>query len=71
MNEINQMTLAEAFSIQLNQLRRWKGKLKISIYAKVAQEALVRNFGVIADGGDPYKVWRGGQIDEYIHNLNV
>jgi len=59
-----EFTLADAIRIQNDQLLRWKSVLKPEIYLLLLEHVCMKNIGTM----EADKVFRGQDIDMYVHN---
>lgn len=60
-------TMADALAIQSEQIRRWNLVLNEPASRAVQAEAVRRN--KLGNANTPYDVWRGTDIDSFIHGL--
>lgn len=62
-----QFTLADGLKIQQQQLNQWKSIMKASIYDKLLLYVIIMNRNC-ANDETGYNVFRGEDIDGFVHN---
>lgn len=68
MDQDRQFSFKKAFAIQANQIRRWRRVLKPSVTRALIAEARARNN--MSFLRNPYDVFRGDDISEFIQNYS-
>jgi hypothetical protein len=64
--ELKSFGLADAFEIQLVDVRRWAGVIRQDLIPQLYAEAAKRNAALVKASGSPYDVWRGQDVTNWV-----